>query len=222
MQSQTIQYDNGPRAGWVSPERNAVKLQKKFSEFYVQWSMHRVICVNNCPTRCNNIQFIYICKLLYMFQVVAPSVIRSSHHCIYSIWHYWDNYCYLSWTSLHVSGVISTHHQELISLHLEYLALLRPLLLPVVNVTGSSRQVAVMVSVMPDTVDTVIWAPDDGWRYHPKHVEQFADINKLYIVASFWTIIDRRISVVRDLNFPQRWCYRWLFGGEKKRNATIV
>jgi len=45
-------------------------------------------------------------------------------------------------------------------------------------------------SIMPDTVDTVTWAPDDGWRYHPKHVEQFADINKLYIVASCWIIID--------------------------------
>jgi len=25
--------------------------------------VHRVICSNNYPTRCNNIQFIYICKL---------------------------------------------------------------------------------------------------------------------------------------------------------------
>jgi len=47
---------------------------------------------------------------------------------------------------------------------------------------------------LPDTVDTVIWAPDDGWRYHPKHVEQFADINKLYIVASCRIIID----ILRD------------------------
>jgi hypothetical protein len=30
-------------------------------------------------------------------------------------------------------------------------------------------------------------APDDGWRYHPKHVEQFIE-NKLYIVASRWII----------------------------------
>jgi hypothetical protein len=36
---------------------------------------------------------------------------------------------------------------------------------------------------MPDTVDTVIRDPGDGWRYHPKHVERFRDINKLYIVA---------------------------------------
>jgi hypothetical protein len=28
---------------------------------------------------------------------------------------------------------------------------------------------------MPDVVDTVVCAPDDGWWYHPKHVEQFPD-----------------------------------------------
>jgi hypothetical protein len=26
----------------------------------------------------------------------------------------------------------------------------------------------------------------DGWKYHPKHVEQFPDINKMCDVASFW------------------------------------
>jgi len=31
-----------------------------------------------------------------------------------------------------------------------------------------------------DTVDRVIWAPDDGWRYHPKHVEQLTDINCIF------------------------------------------
>jgi len=30
-------------------------------------------------------------------------------------------------------------------------------------------------TVIPDAVDTVVCAPDDGWRYHPKHVEQFPD-----------------------------------------------
>jgi hypothetical protein len=29
-----------------------------------------------------------------------------------------------------------------------------------------------------------VCAPDDGWKYHPKHVEQFPDINKLCNVAS--------------------------------------
>ena len=40
-----------------------------------------------------------------------------------------------------------------------------------------------------DAVDKVVCAPDDGWRYHPKHVEQFTDINKLCNVASFWIFI---------------------------------
>jgi len=44
-------------------------------------------------------------------------------------------YLYLQ-TALHVSGAIPTHHQQLISLYLQYLALLRPILLPVTNVTS--------------------------------------------------------------------------------------
>ena len=44
-------------------------------------------------------------------------------------------YLYLK-TALYVSDGISTHHHELISLYLQYLALLRPILLPVVHVTG--------------------------------------------------------------------------------------
>ena len=34
-----------------------------------------------------------------------------------------------------------------------------------------------------DAVDTFVCPPDDGWKYHPKHVEQFSDINKLCRVA---------------------------------------
>jgi hypothetical protein len=37
-----------------------------------------------------------------------------------------------------------------------------------------------------DAVDTVLCAPDDWWKYHLKHVEQFPDINKLCNVASCW------------------------------------
>jgi len=44
-------------------------------------------------------------------------------------------YLYLS-IALHVSGGISTHRQELLTLYLQHLALLRQLLLPVVDVTG--------------------------------------------------------------------------------------
>jgi hypothetical protein len=42
------------------------------------------------------------------------------------------------------------------------------------------------VRQIPDAVDTVVCAPDDGWKYNPKHVEQFPDINKLRNIASCW------------------------------------
>ena len=64
-------------------------------------------------------------------------------------------YSYLS-IALHVSGGISTHHQELITLYLQYLVLMRPLLLSAVSVAWWELQIAVTVSLIPDTVDTVL------------------------------------------------------------------
>ena len=45
------------------------------------------------------------------------------------------------------------------------------------TITAACRywQVAVMMWQIPDAVDTVACAPDDGWWYRPKHVEQFPD-----------------------------------------------
>jgi hypothetical protein len=40
-----------------------------------------------------------------------------------------------------------------------------------------------------DAVNTVVCAPDDGWKFHLKHVEQFPDINKLCNVLSCWIYI---------------------------------
>jgi hypothetical protein len=45
--------------------------------------------------RCNFTQFVYIWKLLYMFRVVPPPIIRSAYKCIYNIWYLSDRYCYL-------------------------------------------------------------------------------------------------------------------------------
>jgi len=47
------------------------------------------------PTRCNDTQFIYTWKLLYMFRVVPPPIIKSAYNCIYSIWYLSHRYCYL-------------------------------------------------------------------------------------------------------------------------------
>ena len=49
-----------------------------------------------------------------------------------------------------------------------------------------SGQIAVTVWQIPDAVDTVVCALDDGRKYHPKHVGQFPDINKLCNVTSCW------------------------------------
>jgi hypothetical protein len=44
-------------------------------------------------------------------------------------------------------------------------------------------------TVLADAVDTVVCASDDWWKYLPKHVDQFPDINKLCNVASCWIYI---------------------------------
>ena len=36
----------------------------------------------------------FIWKLLYMFRVVPPPIIRSANNCIYSIWYLSHRYCY--------------------------------------------------------------------------------------------------------------------------------
>jgi hypothetical protein len=64
-------------------------------------------------------------------------------------------------TALHVLGSTSTHHQERIQLYLQHLVFVTPLLLPAAIAAGNSNGV---------TVDAVVYAPDGGWRYHPKHV----------------------------------------------------
>jgi hypothetical protein len=48
---------------------------------------------------------------------------------------------------------------------------------------------------IPDAVDTVVCAPDDGWKYHPKHVELFPDISELSNVASCWIYIGILLGV---------------------------
>ena len=106
------------------------------------------------PTRRNITQFIYFWKLLYMFWVAPPPIIRSKHNCIYSMWYLSKRNCYLplSWKGWNCSSSSST----------------------------------IAIHQVPDAVDTLVCTPDDGWRCHPKHVEQFPEINKLCNVASCW------------------------------------
>jgi hypothetical protein len=73
-------------------------------------------------------------------------------------------------TALYVSGGNSTHHQERKQLYLQLPVFVAPLLLPAAI-----------------AVDTVVCAPNDGWRCHPKHVEKFLDT--VCNVASCWIYI---------------------------------
>ena len=57
-----------------------------------------------------------------------------------------------------------------------------------------------------DAVNTVVCAPDDGWKYHPKHVEQFPDINKLCNVASCWIYVEIHGPInVKSPNNTSKW-----------------
>jgi hypothetical protein len=48
---------------------------------------------------------LYFCKLLYMFRVVTPPIIRSTYDCNYSIWH-WSNFGKCSvWSQLKMGGI---------------------------------------------------------------------------------------------------------------------
>jgi hypothetical protein len=38
----------------------------------------------------------------------------------------------------------------------------------------------------PQLTHIVACILDDEWKYHPKHVEQFPDVNELHNVASCW------------------------------------
>jgi hypothetical protein len=50
----------------------------------------------------------YIWKLLCMFRVVPPSIIRSAYNCIYSIWYLSHRYCYLPLAAGSSNGLTST------------------------------------------------------------------------------------------------------------------
>jgi hypothetical protein len=59
------------------------------------WVLTSGFSVNNCPTRCDCIRLLYFCKLLYMFRVVTPPIIRNTYNCNCSIWYWSNRLCYL-------------------------------------------------------------------------------------------------------------------------------
>ena len=69
------------------------------------------------------------------------------------------------------------------------------------------RQVAVPVWQVPDAVDTVVCAPDDERRHHPKHVGQFPDINKLCNITNFYIYIGIYLRCTDPWTLKETMCY---------------
>jgi hypothetical protein len=98
---------------------------------------------------------------------MGPCIVRIFQYtCISNKMQRYTVLLYLE-TAVHVSGGTSTRHQERTQLYIKHLVFVTPLLLP-------------------DNVNTVVCASDDGWRCHLKHVEQFPDLIKPCKVASCW------------------------------------
>jgi hypothetical protein len=79
------------------------------------------------------------CNTVYLCLETAlhVSVCISTHHqehtqnCVCSIWCLSNRYCYLSLVAIvEELGLTSTHHQDHTKLYLQYLLLVKPLLLP--------------------------------------------------------------------------------------------
>jgi len=157
----------------------------------------------------------FIWKLLYMLRVVTSPIIRSANNCIYSIWYLSHRYCYLplSWKSWkwfechHPSSGAQTNVSTASGICHTVIAICRyrgrvGTGLSVLWVAYATQTISNSSTIAADSndgvtntnaVDTVVCAPDDGWRYHPKHVEQFPDkINcvTLHLVGYiYWNIM---------------------------------
>ena len=59
--------------------------------FNVYGSVHRESMPIIVQQDATMYSLLYFCKLLYMFRVVTPPIIRSTYNCNYSIWH-WSNF----------------------------------------------------------------------------------------------------------------------------------
>jgi hypothetical protein len=111
-----------------------------------------IVIYSHSATRKMNLlfQIIYSCKTLYMFRTVFPSIIRSSKLRIQQ--RYMSNSCcYLLLSGMRWNAVPSHPRQQQVAAALWHIPLLH----------------------------TQCWAPDDGRKDRPKHVQRFTRINKL-------------------------------------------
>jgi hypothetical protein len=68
-----------------------------------------------------------------------------------------------------------------------------------------------------------VCAPDDGWRYHRKHIHQFPEINKLCNVASCWIYIRIYVYVLgNNKKISKYLCTRLGFVKNSQQNIVYI
>jgi len=121
----------------------------------------------------------YIWKLLYMFRVVPPPIIRSAYNCTYSIWYLSPRYCYLplSWKSWNrfECAVVGVHHPQ----HTQTGSN------PPTIATGSSNGVTNTRCCRYSCMRSWWWV-----EVPPETCTAVSRCNKLCNVASCWTYIE--------------------------------
>jgi hypothetical protein len=95
--------------------------------------------------------------------------------CILRIFYYISNKMqrytvYFIWKLLCMFRVVAPPNIRSANNYLQHLVCVTPLLLPAAIAADSSNGVT-----NTRCLDTVVCAPDVGWWYRPKHVEQFPD-----------------------------------------------
>ena len=79
--------------------RNIAEQTRCHLLFYVHGPVHCELIPIIVQQDATIYSLLYFCKLLHMFRVVPPPIIRSTFNCNYRIWHWSNRLCYLplSW-----------------------------------------------------------------------------------------------------------------------------
>ena len=125
------------------------------------WFRASLIYINTCPTRCNTKQFIYYSASSLYTFRVSKTPIIRSTQICNCSFRYWSYFL------------------------CSYLPPTWPTWPRLTEVAAQK------IRPVPEAVVTVLYTPDDGCGWHPKHVEWTCRIiNRLLCVASRWTIIN--------------------------------
>ena len=133
-----------------------------------------------------------------MFRVSTTPIIRSTQNCNYSL-RYWSYFLcsYLSsaWPSLATLEGGSCAVPEAIGVH-KTVTTASGTVHNFCASTSLQRNQASLTTLeggsctIPEAVIAVLYSPDDGCGWNPKHVERTCrTINRLLCVASRWTVI---------------------------------